>query len=462
MTISLPQPGQTSVIEASAGTGKTWAISDLACRFIVGQAVPIAQLAIVTFTSAAVTEVRGRTQERLRRCAAMLTDPDPSHTNMDDESDSLWSDDPDLRRQRRDRARAALADFDHAAIMTTHGFCDHLLSLLGVLADHDQSDTLVTDLTAMITTTVADHYAQTCRTGDPRFSYEEALSWSKAALFAPSAAIVPTDRPEAAFIETVRRSVEVKKRRAGVYTFDDMLLRCRASLINPVTAQLARRRLSDAYPVLLVDEFQDTDSIQWDIIRAGFVDASTVVLIGDPKQSIYNFRGADVSAYLTATRTAQTDTLDVNHRSSPSVVEAVASLTVGLELGDPRITVKPVRTSMDTPSLVADVSESCGPWGLPLRLRVPADLTPRSVDEARRLIDADLISDLRALLDRGPSYRGSPIDPPRALRPDDVAILVATNSRGRLLLDRLAQAGVPAVFTGSGSVFDTDAARDWE
>ncbi len=57
----------------------------------------------------------------------------------------------------------------------------------------------------------------------------------------------------------------------------------------------------------LVDEFQDTDPIQWDIVRLAFGDgATTLVLIGDPKQAIYAFRGADVYAYLDAARTAGT------------------------------------------------------------------------------------------------------------------------------------------------------------
>ncbi len=67
---------------------------------------------------------------------------------------------------------------------------------------------------------------------------------------------------------------------------------------------LRRQRLRARYRVVLVDEFQDTDPIQWQILHRAFVcEGVTLVLIADPKQAIYAFRGADVYAYLLAAAT---------------------------------------------------------------------------------------------------------------------------------------------------------------
>jgi len=453
----LPGPGETLSIEASAGTGKTWTISTLAARFIAERNISIQQMAIVTFSSASAAEVKARTFLRLKQCADALALPTPP-SGTDEGLARLWSADPSIRDLRRDRLLQGLDDFDLAPIMTTHGFCDRLLTCLGILADHDSYDRLATDLTDLIREAASDRYLRLRQQGEVRFSYDQGLAWVQKAIFAPAAPVVPQGTEEALFVESVRADVEARKRRSGMYTFDDMLVRCRDSLMNLATSDGARARLSHSYPVVLVDEFQDTDAMQWEIIYRGFVGSSTVVLIGDPKQSIYGFRGADVGAYLKATDLGNTATLDTNYRSSPSVVDAVGSLMNGAELGDPRIRVTPVKTSADTPRLVADEPME---WEKSFRIRVPADTHPLSTEQARQLIDADLVADLTALLSHGPRYQTGPGTPPRKLRPEDIAIIVSTNGRGNGLLDQLHTAGIPAVFTGTGSVFSTPAAHDW-
>jgi len=458
LTDALPTPAQTLIVEASAGTGKTWTMSTLAARFIAETGVEIPHIAIVTFSSAAAAEVRSRTHARLRQCAEALAQSSAPDNSDDPGLAQIWSPDAETRSLRRHRLAKALDDFDLAPIMTTHGFCDRLLTWLGILADHDPTDQLALSLTELIDRTTSDQYLTLRATTRPAFSYDQALAWVHKALFAPSALIVPAGTDEARFTESVRRAVETSKRRAGLYTFDDMLLRCRAALTDPATGGQARARVAQMYPVVLVDEFQDTDPVQWDVIRLGFVGTSAVVLIGDPKQSIYGFRGADVDAYLAATDIADVKNLAINYRSAPELVETVGKLLQGAELGDPRISVKPVQASPGNPRLIAPAPT---PWHHPLRIRIPADTDPRPVDQARDLIDADLVADLLRLIDRGPAYQPDPHGQARPLRLDDIAILVSTNRRGADLVERLRVAGLPAVFTGTGSVFATPAARDW-
>ena len=100
---------------------------------------------------------------------------------------------------------------------------------------------------------------------------------------------------------SVRDELDRRKRALSVITYDDLLTRLRDELAGERGAggRAAPRR----YRVVLVDEFQDTDPIQWEILQRAFGGGGvTLVLIGDPKQAIYAFRGADVYSYLEAAR----------------------------------------------------------------------------------------------------------------------------------------------------------------
>ena len=113
----------------------------------------------------------------------------------------------------------------------------------------------------------------------------------------------------------------------AVMTYDDLLTRLDETLKGP-GGEAAAARLRERYRVVLVDEFQDTDPVQWDIMRRAFGEGGvTLVLIGDPKQAIYAFRGADVYAYLEAAKQAGTQaTLDINWRSDQGLIDAYDAL----------------------------------------------------------------------------------------------------------------------------------------
>jgi exodeoxyribonuclease V beta subunit len=128
-----------------------------------------------------------------------------------------------------------------------------------------------------------------------------------------------------------RRMVELKKRNRQ-FGFADMLERLKAALEGP-NGEALRRRIVEQYPVALVDEFQDTSPEQYRIFdllyRVGDNDgARGLFLIGDPKQSIYGFRGADIHSYLAARRatTGRHYQLGTNYRSTEQLVAAVNRL----------------------------------------------------------------------------------------------------------------------------------------
>jgi exodeoxyribonuclease V beta subunit len=137
----------------------------------------------------------------------------------------------------------------------------------------------------------------------------------------------------------VDQRLAARKRAAGLYDFDDMLLLLRDALAGErgpgLIASLRRR-----FRLAIVDEFQDTDPIQWEIFRsifqgfdagrmerdAGDGEIRPLYLVGDPKQSIYGFRGADVATYFTACREVAsaeaTHRLTRNFRSTPAMIDA--------------------------------------------------------------------------------------------------------------------------------------------
>ena len=118
------------------------------------------------------------------------------------------------------------------------------------------------------------------------------------------------------------------------------------------------------WSVVLVDEFQDTDPVQWDVFSRAFATpGKTLVLIGDPKQAIYGFRGGDVHTYLAAAQTATTAcSLPTNRRSDAALVDALQVLTCGAELS-PGIEVHPIRAALTGRRLAG------APDNSPVRLR---------------------------------------------------------------------------------------------
>ena len=124
----------------------------------------------------------------------------------------------------------------------------------------------------------------------------------------------------------VAARVDLAKRRRALLGFDDMLRRLDEALHGPAGARLADT-IAVQYPVALIDEFQDTDPLQWRIFHRLYAARAELglLLIGDPKQAIYAFRGADIHTYLQARQTAAPPvwTLGTNHRSTAALVRAV-------------------------------------------------------------------------------------------------------------------------------------------
>ena len=473
-----PLPTGVTVLEASAGTGKTYTIAALAARY-VAEGTPLRDLLLVTFTRMATGELRDRVRERLvgteQDLDRALAGGGPA--GITDEVSRLLADGPpELVRTRRDRLGQALADFDAATIATTHGFCQEVLAGLGIAGDVERACAFVEDVSDMVEEVVDDLYVRRFRGHAPQFSRAEAMRIAQIAVANPAAPVEPEAAPENTIAamrrrlaDAVRKELEFRKRRVSVMTYDDLLTRLDATLAGdggPAAAASLRAR----YRVVLVDEFQDTDPVQWDIMRRAFGEADgTLVLIGDPKQAIYAFRGADVYAYLEAADAAGARaTLETNWRSDQGLIDAYDAMFGGAKLGHEGIVYRRVQAA--APNRAPRLSGA--PSDAPLRVRVvdrrDAGLTRQGYARAagaREHIAKDLAGDLVALLSSDAeverrSATGETLGRER-VEPGHVAVLVRTHRNAALIRDALDAAGVPAVINGAGSVFGTPPAREW-
>jgi exodeoxyribonuclease V beta subunit len=458
----LPVEKSTTVLEASAGTGKTFALAGLVTRYIAEGAATLDQMLLITFGRAASQELRERVRGQILH--ALKGFDDPSTVGDNQLVAYLLEGTDDERATRQQNLRDALAGFDAATIATTHQFCQLVLKSLGVAGDTDAGVALVESLDDLVTEIVDDlylaHFGQ--QRDDPVLSYRHALRLAREVVENPATELRPLEpEPDSraavclGFAEDVLAELETRKRQLGVLGYDDLLTRLAKALAADDSP--AQVRMHQRWPIVMVDEFQDTDPVQWQVIDRAFRGRSTLVLIGDPKQAIYAFRGGDIVTYLRAAQTAgDIQTLGTNWRSDAALVDRLQAVLRGAELGHPAIVVHDVDASHPGSRLAG------APCTDPFRLRVVkrsslgrSGIQNLSIADLRDHIGKDLAADIGALLASGATFDGEP------LQARDVAVIVETHKDARACHHALADAGIPAVYTGDSDVFGSEAADDW-
>ncbi|KZS56799.1 exodeoxyribonuclease V subunit beta [Mycobacterium ostraviense] len=456
----LPEHGATIVLEASAGTGKTFALAGLVTRYLAETDVTLDEMLLITFNRAASRELRERVRDQIVAAVAALDGRMPPDTDLVRHLLGSGAE----RAVRLARLRDALANFDAATIATTHEFCGSVLRSLGVAGDSDSGFTLQESLDDLVAEIVDDCYLARFANSDtdPVLTYAQALALARSVVADPYAQRRPLgpDPDSAAgvrlnFAEQVLDELERRKRRLRILGYDDLLLRLSKALA--AVDSPARDRMRRRWRIVLVDEFQDTDPIQWQVLERAFRGESTLILIGDPKQAIYGFRGGDIYTYLKAARTADARyTLGVNWRSDGVLVESLQTVLRGAALGHPEIVVHDIEAHHGGHRLEG------APRGAPFRLRVVRRQTVGYDGTAnvpigllREHIPADLAGDIASLLSSGASFAGRPV------AAGDIAVIVEHHRDARACRDALARAGIPAVYTGDTDVFASRAAKDW-
>ncbi len=476
----LPEPATTTLLEASAGTGKTWTIAALVTRLVAEGHGRLEEMLVVTFGRAASQELRERVRAQLvdaQRCLEACRRGNRPE-QLDTLTELLADTDPVELDRRVDRLREALTDFDAATIATTHQFCQLVLRSLGVAGDTDSASELVESLDDLLVEVVDDLYVRGfARSAEkPVFDRKDALKLARAAVGDPQAHLVEPQAPDGVepgtpdsghapyrrwrFACAVREEMDLRKRRLGVLSYDDLLSRLADALADEQAP--ARQRMRQRWRFVLVDEFQDTDPVQWQVLDRAFTGHATMVLIGDPKQAIYAFRGGDVVTYLQAEETAGTKaTLGTNHRSDRPLLDSIQAVLRGAALGDDRIVVRDVQARHAERRLAG------APRPEPFRLRLVdrkrfqrGTKTGKAgkavnIGPLRDLVAEDLAADVRALLAAKPTYCGE------RLEARQVAVLCETRRQCEIARDGLVRAGVQAVIAGSGSVYATEGADEW-
>jgi len=282
-------------------------------------------------------------------------------------------------------------------------------------------------------------------------------------------------------VHDVASRFEAEQQRRAQMGFDELLTRFDAALQGPNGERLAalvRRQ----YPVALIDEFQDTDPVQYRIFDAVYRVGenrreTALVLIGDPKQAIYSFRGADIHTYLVARRamTGRLETLGTNFRSSDTMVEAVNRLFLhgerreegafGFRDGpDHPVPFLPVLASGRTERWV-DRSRGNGPMpALVFWTLDTGDATKATVEHTlQRMALACAVEVVRLLRagQTGDAGFAGPDGQWRAVTPADLAVLVNNRNEAAAVRQALRARGVRSVYlSDNDSVFGSVVAAD--
>ena len=568
---------RSTLIEASAGTGKTHAITGLYLRFLLEEQLSVGQILVVSFTKASTAELVERVSKTLRTALAALT-------ALEEPKDPLYQNWWPKRVEHKLRLQLALQSLDEARIFTIHGFCQRVLNQYAFESGQAFENRLIEDPAPLIEEVSADFWAIRSRelswvqlevliaknlgpsglakvfgkytgrleievlappypAGELSLAQAQALfeqmvdwwekdraklvelisgpglkkgSYSEKALAAcpeemddflgsPLSGSKPFDRfklfttnwlaqqtknnftpPTHPFFDLAQSLLEelevqalrtdqwlaafladflieaktrmaAKKQLQKSQFFDDQLIELDKALSGPNGERL-KFQIGQEYKAALIDEFQDTDPLQYRIFK-GLFGAGALFLIGDPKQSIYAFRGADIFAYQLAQKeTKGRYTMGVNWRSDPGLLTALNHLWqkhrspfwYGFVEYSPVRPRPEAQDQMEGAAVQVYLLEQDG--SLPAHGNNKTK-TKINTAWARTEIPRLLASQIKQLLQS--SKLGG-----QSLAPQDIAVLVRKNSQGEEVKAALDQQGIPNLFLGRQLLFQTEEAYD--
>ncbi len=474
--------GRDVLIEASAGTGKTFTIEQLIVRLLIETDTTIDRILVVTFTEKATGELGARIRATLERILAGRA------VNSDIESERIVLDENQLRK-----IDAALGAFDRAPIHTIHSFCRRVLSELAFAtgsrfdlelidsrkAFHDAMRTALRERLAR-----DEGYSELLR----RWLVDEAkgadaleslLYQAHQHRYRPglgTGELPEDDETKLArsiideFLPVVEERLAALKQERGLLDYGDMLARLDAALGGDSAPALIAA-LRERYACALIDEFQDTDDLQWQIFSRIFVaslGANPISLIGDPKQAIYSFRGADVYAYLAARRELahsgeEPIPLTRNFRATPRMVDAL-NILLDQRAREPFFADDGVGIIYDHPVTCGQPSMRATENGGDL---APITVVHAAADKAgarslrfglgrfiAREIHAILNDPARAIEISNPDSKR------RCVRANDIFVLTRTIREGEEIGAHLRAHGVPFAFYKQEGLFQTAQASD--
>ena len=468
-------------LNASAGTGKTYSICKKLCYLFVDSneenRIKPEEAAVITFTNNAARELKTRIQTFL--------------TNEKEVADLKKSFGKSLNKEQFEKNRAyAIAHLNEASIGTIHHFCTEILGIVGTLTDFDAGRTLSPDTSDLLEFTNnanltkysqsksfahsfnGDYYQNTLKNAQSSFNRDMFFADLKDVLkskkdkssiesdSAEDEAKCTSIQPNSELLAWQRWAKDIAQlyglleRTHSVMSNDSLLALTNEAVSSEPVVKLLQKR----WKLVMVDEFQDTDINQWNIIKKAFLSDSNenspvkVITVGDDKQSIYSFRGADVENFSSAREEAQKDNnkmyvLNINYRSDSCVVDTVNAITN--ELFDPKSVVD-VRAHITNRRLLGGNHNSSSK-GLFIRTAETKFNIKDIPDDVTHVIN-HLLKTYTIKEDQNKH---------RHIKPSDIAVLVNGKDKAREILSTLKDSRIPAVFTNTTSVFDEQAAKDW-
>jgi len=573
---------QSNLIEASAGTGKTFSIALMAVRLVVEKRIPLEKVLMVTFTKAATAELEDRVRLfirnalRLARKGVYGTDPLGMLVAGYCDTEAKRADTEALLTQ-------AQIDLDRLNIRTIHGFCQQVMKeysfetgqvfgaetlspeehdricadafheywrqrvnvmgedLLRILLDAGLSrddvynmvkqgisgkipapvealpgDFLLPTHQARLRTQLAqwsaeieaireDAYADLDTNGQ---AYLKLLKGHAKTAFGPS--LTAGDWPAlfdmimvkigndytkntfgplrdrineavalyeqqklfgkrlanlitCAAFQVVDLALKKEKAARGVITFDDMIIQLAEALRREeeehgmaMHPESLSSRLRAKFDAVFIDEFQDTDKEQYYIFHSIFGKEKILFYIGDPKQSIYGWRKADIFTYFKAAENVDhVHKMNINRRSNAAMIEAMNVFfkprpeTDTFAYNGSAEAIEYVNVESPVPNTKGILYHGGSPC-VPLRISPFAN--KKQLRKGFLLIVTDLLRD--------PNYQILEDGKFRDVEPKDIGILVRTNKEGRAIKEMLSRQRVPAVTIDDSKLFDSDEARE--
>ena len=470
------------LLEASAGTGKTYSLMRVLLRLLVEKGIELDRILVVTFTNAATDELSSRLRSNLTELIEQIRLK--KNGSFNDLLDS-WEEKKYCSAEILEKLQTALNKIDDAAIFTIHGFCQRILQdfVFSSKGNYDfeigdDSDAKDKALTTFLRTNLPKAYP-TCPT--EQLSLARDIPWAD--ILSTATGLSRTKpltqqmklmkdsehEPEEetnqffnTFIDQATTLYEKNKKDERLFTFDDLLIEAEERIVKDPEFTKAIQNL---YGAALIDEFQDTDPIQYSIFKHLFLDdpegSKPVIFVGDPKQSIYRFRNASLETYLLAKNEINNlYQLVKNYRSTPGIIAGVNEYFnpegKGPDGGflNQALTYSPVQFNKKKLPLLLEKNGKLEP--LPsFAFWSNADTKALSNAEALRDMEAIAIAEeIESLLKENVLYEG------RRLRPSDIAILVAKRFHADKVIEQLRKRGIRTLRSSNENVLCSKEAHE--
>jgi len=498
---SLPLNGKV-LIEASAGTGKTYTIGLIVLRLLLEKHLPIEKIVLITFTEAATAELKKKTAERIRE-----------HYSSNSEK---------LTLPQKANLLDAIARIDEMPVFTIHGFCKKLLSEFDFEIGNFEEMEIIVDQKDIEKRIVADFWRREIEKLEDteikdlpqKFSPEILKTGIRNVLNFPSAKIEYEDMnyiienhlqlKKAVEKESIEfnkdgkiakkyigknplfqeyndnleeykkigtssenlvaklqhkigkeflEALRAEKKKLKVIGFDDLIMNSYKA-VEKDTEKILFRAVQKKYEAILIDEFQDTDKMQFKIFSYLF-EGKPFFMIGDPKQAIYRFRGGDIYAYLVAKKESKHQyTLEKNYRTQKRLLCALNKIfNVENPFENEDIKYINVESGKEYfPELTINGKEQ-----KPLVMRNARYENKSQLNPVKQEIIQEIT---RLLYETNTEIYDKDMEKIRRIKAQDIAILTRKNDEAKEYRDALrkSEKNIPAVIRHSDSVFKSDAA----